>query len=385
MPKLLVKLKQHTPLIHFQADQDGATLRATEVKSRLDNFIVDKKNGLKKVNEKLYEKYKNVINDNNFPINEGDKIPSPYKLKITSANKIYNLPDNTAYFGKKNVLWLDNIKIEVFSFNKEIINLIKEVMPYIFAYNNFGLRQSKGFGGFSVDEWKLNEKKWDKYKEQFSPKDVLVKKYNYFFVKEFNKSKDFLKEINITYQKLKSGNNSNGKLFDYMNDKNNIIWEKEKIKKELKKNYTEWFNKLKGDNSNISKKNKKYKYIRALLGLAEHNEYLLKSKGKLVVDITDKQGKIERFRSPITFKVFKNNIYVLVNDISDEMFDRTFQFRLFYKYKKEDGKDEFKTKINKSNNVFLEMKTPTKEEFNIEEFLSEYLPEGYKKVGEQNA
>ena len=35
-------LRQHTPMIHFQHDQDGATLRATEVKPKLDRFIVEK-------------------------------------------------------------------------------------------------------------------------------------------------------------------------------------------------------------------------------------------------------------------------------------------------------------------------------------------------------
>ena len=42
MHKLEIKLKQHTPLIHFQHDQEGATLRASEVKPKLDRFIIDK-------------------------------------------------------------------------------------------------------------------------------------------------------------------------------------------------------------------------------------------------------------------------------------------------------------------------------------------------------
>ena len=40
MHKLDIKLKQHTPLIHFQHDQEGATLRASEVKPKLDRFII---------------------------------------------------------------------------------------------------------------------------------------------------------------------------------------------------------------------------------------------------------------------------------------------------------------------------------------------------------
>src|SRR6185503_1492446 len=42
MQKLIFNLKQHTPIIHFQHDQDGATLRATEVKPKLDRFIIEK-------------------------------------------------------------------------------------------------------------------------------------------------------------------------------------------------------------------------------------------------------------------------------------------------------------------------------------------------------
>ena len=43
MYKLEFTLKEHTPIIHFQHDQDGATLRATEVKPKLDRFIIKHK------------------------------------------------------------------------------------------------------------------------------------------------------------------------------------------------------------------------------------------------------------------------------------------------------------------------------------------------------
>ena len=38
--KLTISLRQHTPLIHFQHDQEGATLRASEVKPKLDRFVI---------------------------------------------------------------------------------------------------------------------------------------------------------------------------------------------------------------------------------------------------------------------------------------------------------------------------------------------------------
>ena len=42
MFQLTFTLKQHTPIIHFQHDQAGATLRATELKPKLDRFIMHK-------------------------------------------------------------------------------------------------------------------------------------------------------------------------------------------------------------------------------------------------------------------------------------------------------------------------------------------------------
>ena len=45
MYKIEFTLKQHTPIIHFQHDQDGATIRATEVKPKLDQFIFEKLTG----------------------------------------------------------------------------------------------------------------------------------------------------------------------------------------------------------------------------------------------------------------------------------------------------------------------------------------------------
>jgi len=41
MAELIVKLKQHTPIIHFQHYQKGATLRASELKPKLDKFLIE--------------------------------------------------------------------------------------------------------------------------------------------------------------------------------------------------------------------------------------------------------------------------------------------------------------------------------------------------------
>jgi hypothetical protein len=65
MHKLIITLKQHTPIIHFQHDQDGATLRASEVKPKLDRYILTKlgenpdQKEIKSIKEKWEKKKEN--------------------------------------------------------------------------------------------------------------------------------------------------------------------------------------------------------------------------------------------------------------------------------------------------------------------------------------
>ncbi len=46
MARVIFTLKQHTPIIHFQPEQSGATLRATELKPKLDRFLIEKVDNL---------------------------------------------------------------------------------------------------------------------------------------------------------------------------------------------------------------------------------------------------------------------------------------------------------------------------------------------------
>ena len=62
--KVEFTLKQHTPIIHFQSDQVGATLRATELKPKFDRFLINYvfKNDKKQYQEYLIDKDKNALN-----------------------------------------------------------------------------------------------------------------------------------------------------------------------------------------------------------------------------------------------------------------------------------------------------------------------------------
>ncbi|MEL7223220.1 MAG: hypothetical protein AAGJ93_17980, partial [Bacteroidota bacterium] len=84
--KKVFHLKQHTPLIHFQHEQSGATLRATEVKAKLDRFILDN-----------YQKLKTLIPTNQAAINllqnaVENKKGNLYKMRIVAP------PSPPAYY-----------------------------------------------------------------------------------------------------------------------------------------------------------------------------------------------------------------------------------------------------------------------------------------------
>ncbi len=149
MFKTTITLKQHTPIIHFQHDQEGATLRATEVKPKLDKFLIQKTG-------KAWEDI-----DNAWKIGGGVEKQQAlnYKIKIEiDPGKILSRDveekhplffanikeDNPKRFTESSAL----IKLTILSFNKDLLSFIKDQLEYFFLYHNFGTRQTKGFGNF---------------------------------------------------------------------------------------------------------------------------------------------------------------------------------------------------------------------------------------------
>ena len=92
MHTLTVELEQHTPLIHFQHDQYGATLRASEVKPKLDKFI------LTKLGEGDYDTGKNIAKDRGWLVGKGEHPALNYKIKIEAG---HNHDIEIPYIGTK--------------------------------------------------------------------------------------------------------------------------------------------------------------------------------------------------------------------------------------------------------------------------------------------
>lgn len=367
MFELNFKLKQHTPLIHFQHSQPNATLRATEVKAKLDRFITLE---LKKAYPSLWIKYQSVVSD---CFNEtSNAITGDYKLSIKAeldkwfvvssylnpkeverADREYGVKilNNTAYFadaeGVKNGLkrnehnsstpfqngdfseirkglMFKDIQIDIFSFHPDLLEMLDEIIPIFFCNYNFGTRQTKGFGCFSVEGYGLDWMK-NKLKENLTITAVFEKRLN---------GQSGLQKIQTDYQLIKSGRSFGGYqkslLWKYLCDKQGISWEKRMVKKEIQSTLPSVWNAIKYDDKNSSEhrisncandESNNFQYIRALLGLAEQIEFLpWNSRDKILIKISDTKNEIDRYPSPILFKEVGDSILIIGKEIDEALF-----------------------------------------------------------------
>lgn len=402
MYKLEIKLKQHTPLIHFQHDQDGATLRASEVKPKLDRFILSslyddinddeynevvdafhKKNPEKNYDDlsveqqsKEVEKY--IVTKYDWLIGKGDHLSLNYKLSIyisdTPNTKEYlivsymnesdidklekngiRVLNNTPYFaqekensalvrsrdpkdewrkiGKKGILENGVICMRFVSSNLGLLDYISSHIQSFMLSANFGTRQSKGFGSFTVTNIKLNDKTIALRNEE----DLIKKHFTFVYCKNLEESKginDIFSTINSDYRLIKSGTTYpkyQKSKFMLWGDKTGIGWDKKYIKSKFSEQDSPY--KLKSSHltqgQSYSERDE-YRYYRALLGLAEQFEFLLDNpplgdkKNKLIVKVGNPE--IKRYQSPLLFKVIGHHIYLVGNSVSKEILNKSFSF-----------------------------------------------------------
>lgn len=197
MPRLTIELKQHTPLIHFQYDQDEATLRASEVKPRLDLFMMKRiglttgKVSVHKIGKYFYYKISDdefeevalsyekahpgihfdeslgddihynavgnyVVHKKQFFLNNGAVQPAlNYKLRISTNGKSF-IKQTTIISAEKYELFNESLTLTFLCSNTLLAELIKESISEFFTITNFGFRQSKGYGSFSVKTIKID-------------------------------------------------------------------------------------------------------------------------------------------------------------------------------------------------------------------------------------
>jgi len=326
MNKLTIQLKQHTPIIHFQHEQAGATLRATEVKPKLDRFI------LEKLGAGDYEKGRLDAKEKGWLIDK-EKGALDYKMRISPIGRMINekmqpnqndkglwstlsYPTFFANMGKENKSELvnfikyDNVNLSLIFKDYELQKQVTQQLNNFFLNSNFGTRQSKGFGSFYISDCDSN------YKE--------IAQIQYLSIDRQRQVKDVFEVINYYHQRLKSGVNFCNKktkdahykkafLFKYIQTKEAAYnWDKKWLKEE--------FFPLENDKT-------EKRFARAFLGLSYDYKFgtrqnpcykdgVLPSR-RIDVSINTDNNDIQRIKSPILYKPiqYKNEwrIYIVIN------------------------------------------------------------------------
>lgn len=155
MAAITFKLTQHTPLIHFQANQEDATLRASEVKPKLDRYLQKKFDKIP-----VYKlSIRSLKNENCRPIQEPvfingqqqyDRKGNP-KMRSFSPMYFGNMGNNQSSF--KDYCLSSDCRVTIITQDKDaaFLDKAKTYIVRFFRTQNFGTRQSKGYGSFTAE------------------------------------------------------------------------------------------------------------------------------------------------------------------------------------------------------------------------------------------
>jgi len=378
MYQKIVYLRQQSPYIHFQNNFPGATLRASDVKPRLDKFLYEKcakmepfwklpSNSQEMANSDL------ANNELNSSLN--------YKLQIAVDGHAMELIPKVypCFFGntgtkeneatQKKFSFTTSVKLIFKSYFKDLLDLIvdKYIQDFFVTYN-FGTRSSKGFGGFVVVPTEMAEVINNDFEARLRSQFEMVFKFSkvlYNYEDYIGDHKLMFTKIDEAYKELKGGlQRSPSKLRKYFNALHpSVEWEKAKTTEILKANVD--------PDVKVDKLHNNIYYIRGLLGLAENYEYdRIRIKSKFA--IKHKDETIERFPSPILVKIFDNSFYFCLTkkaiDSLDEIAGENFVFTMYK------GEKQFP-----AGNFTLQV--PAASTFDIGKFLQVALvTEKWKKI-----
>lgn len=329
--KVVFTLKQHTPLIHFQHDQTGATLRATELKPKLDRFLLQKEPNLpvkKHPNGSVSLDYKVKITPRDIKTEDIEKKNPKNGRPIPDPLFFGNMGDGK----KKKFVTAESIEVEFKSFDKIILEAIEKHFEAFLANTNFGTRQSKGYGSFYIEN------------KKFDPTLVPYKVYSF-------SSNNWKKDIKLFYSFLRAGINTSrfggiyakAVIFAFARSQG-WTWDKKVIKstyfneqlKQQQKEHPE-------ENNALNFGTKEHYLVRDLFGLSSEQSWM-----SYKATITKEHKSIDRFKSPITFKVVDKTVFFWANESVEAMLNEV-----------------FKIKCNRRGN--LELSTPPK--FSFDEFF----------------
>lgn len=392
------KLVQHTPLIHFQHSEPHACLRATEVKPKLDRFLIEQLEKDDRFGDGRWKKW--------F-VGDGSQQSFDYMMRITPNSeqverthsieraiaRAEHRPPNASfheihknYFGnmasgnniqdtiretfKESLFYKDGLTLTIRCFIPELLTFIDEHIRGFFMMHNFGTRQRKGFGSFTVDiSTKPNEPKGFDLVGKYCPNAYYCKLGN-----DVN-ADALLDAVWVISAFLRSGFNRGegnyvrGFVFRYFQrEKNPLANDKAFVKQQVLRNvYDEA---TRGEHLHPYGNNVRYRYVRGLLGTNENSRFCRDPRGETREDRTvhniyihSAEG-VERFPSPLLFKPIGKFVFILPQKMPDEIFGS--EFYILEKNQEEEY-DSKATSDQKLNYLKQEckggmIKTPTAEE-----------------------
>lgn len=396
------KLVQHTPLIHFQHSEPHACLRATEVKPKLDRFLIEQLEKDDRFGDGRWKKwfvgdgsqqsfdYMMRITPNSEQVERTQSIENGIERAIARAE---HRPPNASlheihknYFGnmasgnniqdtirktfKESLFYKDGLTLTIRCFIPELLTLIDEHIRGFFMMHNFGTRQRKGFGSFTVDiSTKPNEPKGFDLVGKYCPNAYYCKLDN-----DVN-ADALLDAVWVISAFLRSGFNRGegnyvrGFVFRYFQrEKNPLANDKAFVKQQVLRNvYNEA---TRGEHLHPYGNNVRYRYVRGLLGTNENSRFCRAPRGETREDRTvhniyihSAEG-VERFPSPLLFKPIGKFVFILPQKMPDEIFGS--EFYILEKNQEEEY-DSKATSDQKLNYLQTEckssmIKTPTAEE-----------------------
>lgn len=392
------KLVQHTPLIHFQHSEPHACLRATEVKPKLDRFLIEQLEKDDRFGDGRWKKwfvgdgsqqsfdYMMRITPNSEQVERTQSIERaiaraehrPPNASFHEIHKNYfgnmasgnNIQDTIRETFKESLFYKDGLTLTIRCFIPELLTLIDEHIRGFFMMHNFGTRQRKGFGSFTVDiSTKPNEPKGFDLVGKYCPNAYYCKLDN-----DVN-ADALLYAVWVISAFLRSGFNRGegnyvrGFVFRYFQrEKNPLANDKAFVKQQVLHNvYNEA---TRGEHLHPYGNNVRYRYVRGLLGTNENSRFCRDPRGETREDRTvhniyihSAEG-VERFPSPLLFKPIGKFVFILPQKMPDEIFGSEFYILEKNQEEEYDSKATSDQKLNylKQECKGCMIKTPTAEE-----------------------
>ncbi len=353
-------LKQITPLLHFQHDQNRPCLRATTVKPRLDAYILNylEKKGIPE--SSVPSSWKETLSEKEKRL----RISLRYKLFFWSEESVRPESDiHKLYFGNmgdnsnsvKAIKYPDGaVKFRIVCYMPDtirldnqdytLLQLLKKLFPVFMDLYCFGTRATKGFGSFRVLTDSNRSVELDS--SLLPPRCTAVIPVTAVIPEHINRDNmphtpgSILDAVYVLLGFLKGGFNT--KAWNRLHPKHKYVkgyiqlseskagygTEKKFIKQKVfTHNIVSDYNLHASTDHQLVQGAPEpvngYRFSRSMLGLTKSYLY-----GKNKIDVTPPAG-IERFPNPIRFKPLSDNkLLILVYEIPKVMYEAKFTFEI---------------------------------------------------------